>query len=122
MTKGQVEAAITQAFTRFEREHLGRGPMHAKSFIVQDMIIVRLAGILSQAEKQLSLETGGTDLIKQMRSRLVEGSSKVLKALAEEASGATVISMHTDISSRTGERIFIFCLDENLENRFLQEN
>lgn len=111
-TKGQIEAAVTEAITRFEREHLGRGPKDARSFLLQDVVLVRLTGILSPAEEQLSREPGGIDLLKQMRSRLIEGSSGALKELVREAAGSPVVSMHTDISSRTGERIFVFVLEE----------
>lgn len=119
-TKGQVEATITTAFTQFEREFLGRGPKDARTFIVADVVLIRLTGILSPAEQKLGVETGGVKLIKQMRSRLIEGSSAVLVQLVEEATGATVVTMHTDISTRTGERIFVFGLDRDLEESFQQ--
>lgn len=114
-TKGQIEAAITTAITQFERDFLGRGPKNARAFIVADMAIVRLMGILSPAEQKLGTEPGGVELIKQMRSRLIESSSGVLIQLVEEATGTRVTTMHTDISSRTGERIFVFGLDRSLE-------
>jgi uncharacterized protein YbcI len=114
-TKGQIEAAITTALTQFEREFLGRGPRDARTFILADMVVVRLMGILSPAEQKLAAEPGGVELIKQMRSRLIESSSRVLGQLVEEATGAKVTTMHTDISSRTGERIFVFGLARNLE-------
>jgi uncharacterized protein YbcI len=117
VTKGQIEAAVTETLTRFEREHLGRGPRHARSFIVRDMVLVRLAGILSPAEQQLSRETGGIQLLKQMRSRLIEDSYETLSALVEKATGARVVTMHTDISCRTGERVFVFGMEEDLEER-----
>ena len=121
MTKGQIEAAITEALTRFEREHLGRGPKQARTFIVRDLVVVRLTGILSPAEQQLSRESGGIQLLKQMRSRLIEDSSAALSQLVEHATAANVVTMHTDISSRTGERVFVFGLDEDLEERFEKE-
>lgn len=117
MTKGQVEAAVTEALTRFEREHLGRGPKQAKTYIIEDMILVRLTGILSPAEKKLSTEPGGVELLKQIRSRLIEGSTEALGVLVAETTGLNVVSMHTDISSRSGERIFLFELDGDLEAR-----
>ncbi len=122
MTKGQIEAAVTEALTRFEREHLGRGPTHARTFIVRDMVLVRLTGILSPAEKQLSQETGGIQLLKQMRSRLIEDSSEAITRLIEHATAARVVSMHTDISCRTGERVFVFALDENIDQRLENEH
>lgn len=115
MTKGQIEAAITSALTQFERDHLGRGPKEARTFVVQDMVVVRLRGILSPAEHQIAAEPAGVELIKQMRSRLVESSSGLLQQIVKDVTGAGVVSMHTDISARTGERVFVFTLDRSLE-------
>lgn len=114
-TKGQIEAAVTTALTQFERDYLGRGPKEARTFIVSDMVVVRLTGILSPAEQKVGTEPDGVELIKQMRSRLIETSSDTLRGLVEEATGAKVTTMHTDISSRTGERFFAFGLDVDLE-------
>ena len=97
-TRGQVESAVTEAITQFERDYLGRGPKEAKSFIVENLVVVRLQGILSPAEQQLSHESGGVELIKQMRVRLIESSSESLCDLVAEETGAEVVSMHTDIS------------------------
>lgn len=114
-TRGQIEAAITAAVSRFERDFLGRGPKDAQTFIVQDMILVRLLGILNLAERQLTNQPGGVELIKQLRSRLIENLQGTLKELIAAEAGLQVISMHTDISVRTGERMLVFVLDGNLE-------
>lgn len=122
MTKGQVEAAITAAISQFERDYLGRGPKEARTFIMQDLVLVRLKGILSIGEQQVATQPGGIELIKQMRSRLVESFNKELAQLVEQHTALKVTSMHTDISTRTGERIFIFGLEDDLEERWRQES
>jgi uncharacterized protein YbcI len=114
-TKGQIEAAVTESITQLERDYLGRGPKEAKSFIVENLVVVKLQGILSPAERQLSHENGGVELIKKMRTRLIESSSDDLCGLVTDETGIDVVSMHTDISARTGERIFVFSLKEDLE-------
>jgi len=114
-TKGQIEAAVTEAITQFEREYLGRGPKEAKAFIVEDLVVVKLQGILGPAERQLSHEDDGVELIKKMRRRVIERCSGDLSGLVEAETGITVVSMHADISARTGERVFVFTLDEDLE-------
>ncbi|MFN2320157.1 MAG: DUF2294 domain-containing protein, partial [Dermatophilaceae bacterium] len=106
-TKGQIEASITAAVTQFEREYLGRGPREARTFIIEDLVLVRLKGILSPAELQLSNEPGGVATIKNMRSRLVESCSDALTGLIATETGRTVVSMHADISARSGERVFV---------------
>jgi len=114
-TKGQIEAAVTEGITQFERDYLGRGPKEAKSFIVENLVVVKLQGILGPAERQLSHEEGGVELIKKMRQRVIESCSGDLSGLVEEETGVEVVSMHADISARTGERVFVFSLDDDLE-------
>jgi len=114
-TKGQIEAAVTEAITQFEHEYLGRGPKQAKSFIVENLVVVKLQGILGPAERRLSHEDGGVELIKKMRRRVIESCSGDLTGLVHEQTGIEVVSMHADISARTGERIFVFTLEDDLE-------
>ncbi len=114
-TKGQLEADLSAAMTQFEREYLGRGPREARSFIIQDMVLVRLRGVLTPAEEKLASERDGAQLIKQVRMRLIESARSLLEQIVFEKTGAQVITLHTDISSKTGERIFVLCLNKNLE-------
>lgn len=114
-TQVQLEADITAAITQFECDHLGRGPKEARTFIIQDMILIRLKGVLTPAEEQLATERDGAQLIKQIRMRLIESSRPLLEQVIREKIGAEVTSLHTDISSKTGERVFVLCLKKNLE-------
>ena len=117
-TKGQVEADISMAMTKFEKEHLGRGPKTVRTYIIEDMILIRLIGILTPAEQKLSTEFDGAQIVKQTRRRLIESSRSIIENIIEDTTGAKVQTLHTDISSRTGERIFVLGLDKNLENEF----
>jgi uncharacterized protein YbcI len=83
-TKGQLEADISAAVTQFEREHLGRGPKESRTFIIQDMILIRLKGVLTPAEEQLAAEKDGAQLIKQVRMRLIESSRPLLEKIVKE--------------------------------------
>ena len=119
-TKGQVEADISKAITLFEKEYLGRGPKKVRSFIIEDMILIRLLGVLTPAEEKLSEEIEGAQLIKQFRRRLIESSRKVLEKIIDSNTNVKVKSLHTDVSSHTGERIFVFTLDRNLEKELIK--
>lgn len=114
-SKGQLEADLSAAITQFEREYLGRGPKESRTFIIQDMILIRLKGVLTPAEEKLAQEKDGAQLIKQVRMRLIESARPLLESLVLEKTGTEVITLHTDISSRTGERVFVFGLNKNLE-------
>jgi len=117
-TKGQLEAEISDAVTRFEKEHMGRGPLETRTYIVDDMVIVRLKGILTKAEHQLvksSREPRGRDLIKQVRKELIESGRPVLESAIRHIVHAKVRSLHADISTVTGEKIIVFTLDRRPE-------
>ncbi|MFQ5639795.1 MAG: DUF2294 domain-containing protein [bacterium] len=116
-TKGQIESEISAAITQFEKDHLGRGPKEARTFIIQDMVLIRLKGVLTPAEEKLATDEGGAQLIKQIRLRLIESSRPLLEQIIQEKTGAQVTTVHTDISTQSGERVFILVLDENLEKK-----
>lgn len=112
-TKGVIEAEICEALIKFEREYMGRGPEEARTYIIDDLVIVRLRGVLTLAEKQLvkSESAGhGRSLIKQVRMELLEKARPLLEALMHDITGEQVKSLHTDISTTTGERIIVFSL------------
>jgi uncharacterized protein YbcI len=117
-SKGQLEAEITKAVIQFEREHLGRGPHEARTWIIQDMIVIRLKGVLTPAEEKLAEDEEGKNLIKQMRMQLIERSRSLLESMIQGATGVPVVSLHSDISTKTGERVIILTLAEDLEARF----
>lgn len=118
MTKGQVEARISEAIIKFEKDYMGRGPTETKAYIIKDMVLVRLKGVLTPAEEQLAKSPEGADLIKKTRVRLLESARLLLETMVAEISGCQVQSLHTDISTKTGERVIIFTLDKNLEETF----
>ena len=118
LTKGQMEDEISKALISFEKEHMGRGPVEAKTHIVQDVVIIRLKGVLTPAERQLAEDGAGIQLIKQIRAKLLEISAEILKTLIVGITECSVVSFHTDISTRTGERFIIVTLADDLERKF----
>jgi uncharacterized protein YbcI len=117
-TKGQLEAEIAQAITQFDREHLGRGPHVVRAWIIQDMILLRLQGVLTPAEETLARDSEGHHLIKQVRMQLIEGSRSLLDEMIQGLTGVRVVSLHSDMSIKRGERIILFTLAEDLEAKF----
>lgn len=113
-TRGQIEAEISEAIIKFESEYMGRGPEEARTFILDDMVLVRLKGVLTPAENNLAAsrsEERGRMLVKQARIELLEKGRELLEAIVHDILGQEVKSLHTDISTRTGERIIIFTLN-----------
>src|SRR3970040_2762033 len=113
-TKGQIEAEVSQAIIKFELEYMGRGPKEVKTYIIYDMVFIRLKGVLTDAERQLTKNQEGRELIKKVRASLLENAKDLLSRVIKDIVGVDVISLHTDISTLTGERIIIFVLSENI--------
>jgi len=116
-TKGMVEAEICEAMIRFEKEYMGRGPVETKSYIIDDMIVVRLKGVLTRAEEQLIKNDEGHSLIKQVRVMLLENARPLLEAIIYDITGLKVRNLHTDLSTDTNERIILFTLEQEFENK-----
>ena len=112
-TQGEIEAAICEGITRFEQEYMGRGPKDIHAHLIGDLLVVRLQGVLTAAEQQLVKTLPaekGRDLLKQVRTHLIETARPVMEAMVEEITGAKVLSLHHDISTVTGEELVLFTL------------
>lgn len=113
-TLGEIEAAVCAGITRFEQEYMGRGPKEIRTHLIGDLLVVRLQGVLTAAEQQLvkSLPPEkGRDLLKQVRTHLIETARPFMELLVEQATGVKVLSLHHDISTVTGEEIVLFTLE-----------
>ena len=114
-TKGEIEAAISPAIIQFEIDYMGRGPKQTRTHIVEDLVVVRLKGVLTPAEEQLSKSIDGKELVKKMRSTLIDKARPLLYQVIGDIAGTKIIDLHTDISTESGERVFVFALENNLE-------
>jgi uncharacterized protein YbcI len=115
-TQGEIEAAICDRMARFEQEYMGRGPKDIHTHLVNDLLIVRLRGVLTAAEqnlvKMLPAEKG-RDLLKQVRTHLIETARPKMEAMVEQVTGVKASSLHHDISTVTGEEIVVFTLSQS---------
>ena len=114
-TLGELEAAVCEGISRFEQDYMGRGPKDIHTHLLGDFLVVRLKGVLTAAEQHLvkSLPSEkGRDLLKQVRTHLIETARPVLEAMIQEVTGVKVLSLHHDISTVTGEEVLLFTLAE----------
>ncbi len=114
-SQGEIEAAICEGITRFEQEYMGRGPKDIRAHLIGDLLVVRLQGVLTAAEqhlvKTLPAEKG-RDLLKQVRTHLLETARPLLEAMIQDITGMKVLSLHHDISTVTGEEVIVFTLSQ----------
>ncbi len=115
-TQGEIEAAVCEGIGRFEQEYMGRGPKDIRTHLIGDLLVIRLRGILTAAEQHLARTHSGEkgrDLLKQVRTQLIETAKPVLEAMVHEITGVKILSLHHDISTVHGEEVVLFTLAES---------
>ena len=140
-SQGEIEAAVCEAVSRFQQESIGRGPKDIHCHLLDTLVVVRLQGVLTPAERQL-IDAGcraaangsaatdgehapeprtthgdGRSLVKQLRHHVVANGRGRLARIVEEAVGVRLVSVHHDISTVTGEEMLVFSLSEAPECR-----
>ena len=136
-SQGEIEAAVCDGISRFQQEFLGRGPRDIHAHLIGSLLVVRLQGALTPAERQLIAPrhepgdgngTGDGDdrpdiahghdsgngraLLKQVRAHMVATGRPRLESIVEKAVGVKLVSVHHDISTVTGEEVLVFSLAE----------
>src|SRR5476651_454171 len=115
LTQEESEAAICDGIIRFQEEYMGWRSEQIHSHFIKDLLVVRIRGVLTLAERQLGKSLSpekGRNLIKQVRKQLLEVARPMLESLVHEVAGVKVLSMHHDISTVTGEEVVVFSLVE----------
>jgi uncharacterized protein YbcI len=120
-TKGEIEAEISRAIVQFEIDYMGRGPKETRAHIVEDLVVVRLKGVLTPAEEQLTKSVDGKDLVKKMRATLIDKARPLLYQVVGDITGTKILDLHTDVSTESGERVFVFSLDRNLQKSLARD-
>lgn len=115
LTEAESRAALCACFNRFQADFLGWKSGQIYAHFVKDLLIIRMLGKLTLAERQLAKASEpqkGRDLIKQVRRQLLEVARPMLESMVHEVAGVKVKSMHHDISTLTGEEVVLFSLTE----------
>lgn len=130
-SQGEIEAAVCDGISRFQQEFIGRGPRDIHAHLLGTLLVVRLQGVLTPAERQLIApwheaanagdssgagngngDTNGRALLKQVRAHMVATGRPRLEEVVEQATGVKLVSVHHDISTVTGEELIVFSLAE----------
>ena len=114
-SKGEAETAIRNAIIKFEQEFMGRGPTDVKAFILRDMVLVRLKGVLTLAERRLAENAEGVDMVKRMRQNLIAQGREKLCSQVGVIMGTEVTGLFTDIETHIGERMIVFTLETDFD-------
>jgi len=131
-SQGEMEAEVCDGISRFQQEFIGRGPRDIHTHLVGPLVVVRLQGVLTPAERRLMDTTpangegavgaalnghgngngNGRALLKQVRAHMLASGRTRLREIVEQATGVSLVSSHHDISTLTGEEVIVFSLAE----------
>ncbi|MDO5293800.1 MAG: DUF2294 domain-containing protein [bacterium] len=121
MTKGQLEAKISEIVSKFEVVYLGKGPKSIRTYILGDMIVIRMVSFLSHSDKKLASTPQGIGLYKEVQTHLFEEGQQVLSQMLKDSIAINIASTHMDISTKTGEKVIVLTLKEDLEEMIKNE-
>ncbi len=110
-----MENGIRNAIIKFEQEFMGRGPEEVKAFIIRDLVVVRLKGVLTPAERQLAKTSDGVDMVKRLRQALIAQGRDRLCEQVSDITGAKILTLFTDIDVQLGEKVFVFAMDREIQ-------
>ena len=122
ITKGSIEAEISNATVKLQREHLGRGATDVRAFLVGDLVIVRCTGIFTPTEARLVATDDGQRLIRQTREELRHIVREEMENSIADVTGAKVLRSYADMNVQASELIEIYVLDEDVEKKLLRQD
>lgn len=86
---GEMRATIAKEIVRLQAEYYGKGPTRAKTYIVEDLVVVVLQESFTRAEKTLA-ERGEKDAIEHIRRRFQQQMADAFTSVVEQATGRKV--------------------------------
>lgn len=86
---GQALVDISNAMVALHREHFGRGPGAAKSFLAEEMAVCILTDIYTPSERTL-IDAGQVEHVRRTRGLHQEALEDEYKARVEEILGRSV--------------------------------
>lgn len=92
---GDVRAEISSQIIRLQAEYYGRGPTKARTYIVEDVVVVVLEETFTRAERTL-IERGEREAIQQIRRRFQQHMAQSFIGVVEQATGRKVRSFLSD--------------------------
>lgn len=117
-TKGQIEARISEVVTKFTIEHVGKGPKEARSYIIEDMVVIRLKEVLTVYEQQVIKVPEAMELVKRCRVCSVKSARSVLENLLHNLLDVDITGFYVDVNLPVGEIFIVLGLSEDVEAKF----
>jgi uncharacterized protein YbcI len=106
-----VTAQISTQVVRTLKESFGKGPVKAKSYLLDDFLLVVMRGGMTVAEETM-LERGHADLVRQFRQAFQNEMRDALVAKVEALTGRTVVNYQSQVLFDPDVVLEIFFFDD----------
>ena len=118
---GEMRAMISKEIVRLQAEYYGKGPTKAKTYIVDDLVVVVLEESFTRAERTLA-ERGEREAIQQIRRRFQQAMADNFTSVVEQATGrrVRVFLSETDIDHDVSVETFLLA-DERTDMRGFED-
>ena len=113
-TKGQLEAAVSRAITRFEREFRGRGPRQVRARLSGAELRVELSGTMTAFERRVVNvldDQRGARVLAELNRGLIEAARPALEAVVNGLTDRSVVAVHYEIDTDADRESLVFLLD-----------
>jgi uncharacterized protein YbcI len=119
---GEMRARISHEIVRLQAEYYGKGPTKARTYIVEDLVVVVLEETFTRAEKTLA-SRGERDAIQHIRRRFQQHMADSFTSVVEQVTGrrVRVFLSETDIENDVSVETFLLAEDRTDMSRFEQE-
>jgi uncharacterized protein YbcI len=103
---------IATSMARAQKEFFGKGPSHAKAYMLDDMLLIVMRGSLTPAE-QTMLEFGETDQVRQFRQLFENRMTERLTGMVEELTERKVLTCQSQIMFEPDVVVEIFMFESD---------
>jgi len=108
---GENLRRISSAIVGLYREHFGKGPTGAKTYVLDDLVICVLRDGLTTVEKTL-FERGKGDVVREMRAAFQDAVAERFTSTIEHLTDRKVIAFMSQAHVGPDLAVEVFCLDE----------
>jgi uncharacterized protein YbcI len=110
---GELLARISNEIVHAQKTYWGKGPVHAKSYMFDDMLFVVMHGGLTTAELSM-LEFGEADLVRQYRQTFENRMTAQMTGIIEDLTGRKVVTYQSQILFDPHRVIELFVFDSTV--------
>jgi uncharacterized protein YbcI len=110
--QGEQLAAVTNGIVQLFREYYGRGPNKAKSYLLDDRIVVCVLEDTMTTVEQTLVKSGDYDMVRQVRLKFQEAMAVEFKTVVEKAMNRRVAAYHSQLTMAPDMGFEFFVLDD----------